>query len=180
MSASWSVLGAEGQRIAQRQFVEREAADRLLAGSDPGTRRPGFADLYAWATDPDRAFGPAEREALLRDSLLRRSFALLVARLASLRVEAAAAAASGRLDARSGRGLSVRLVASRADPMQVYVVIEIEPGVPASLLLVLRDGVPAARLALPASIDGHVQLIEASDSPLVAALRDPATELVLM
>ena len=180
MSASWSALGAEGQRIAQRQFAEREAADQLLAASDPGTRRPGFADLYAWATDPDRAFGHAEREALLRDPVLRRSFALLVARVASLRVPAAAAASSGRLDTRSGPGLGVRLVASRADPMQVYVLLEIQRGVQASLLLVLRDGVPAARLALPPTTDGHLQFIEASDSPLVAALRDPSTELVLM
>jgi hypothetical protein len=180
MSASWSALGVEGQRFAARHFAEREAADELLVMSEPQTRRPTFTDLYAWATDPEHAFGSAEREALLRDPVLRRSFTLLVGRLASLRVPAAAAASSGRLDARSGQGVSVRLVPSRADPKQVYVLLEIERDVQASLLLVLRDGVPVARLALPETPDGHLQVIEANDSPLVGALRDPATELVLM
>jgi hypothetical protein len=180
MSASWSALGAEGQRIAARRFAEREAVDELLTPPEPRESAPSFADLYAWATDPERSFGRAEREALLRNPALRRSFAVLVERMASLRIPAAAAASSGRLDARSGPGLRVRLVASRADAAQVYVVLEIDREVTPAVLLVLRDGVPAARLALPAAPDGHVQLVEAADSPLVAALRDPETELVLM
>lgn len=180
MNTSWSSLGPEGQRIAARRFAEHGAAERLLADPEPRARGPGIADLYAWATDPDAAFGRAEREALLRDPALRRSFSLLVSRVASLRVPAAAAASSGGLDARVGPGLSVRLIPSRADPAQVYVVLEIDRDVPATMLLVMRDGFPAARLVLPPVVDGHAQAIEADDSPIVAALRDPTTELLLV
>lgn len=180
MSMSWTALGAEGQKIAERRFAEREAADRLLADDEERARRPGIADLYAWATEPERSFGRAEREALLRDPALRRSFALLIDRLASLRVPAAAAASSGQLDTRSGRGVTVRLIPSRADPAQVYLVLELDPETEATMLVVLRDGIPEARLALPETDDGRIQLIEAADSAVVAALRDPGTEVVLM
>ena len=56
----------------------------------------------------------------------------------------------------------------------------VEVSVTTVLLLVLRDGFPAARLPLPPAVDGHIQLIEAADSPAVAALRDPTTELLLV
>ncbi len=177
---SWSSLGAEGQRRAARRFAEHDAAEHLLADPEPRPQGPGIADLYAWATDPERSFGRAEREALLRDPALRRGFSLLVSRVASLRVPAAAAASSGGLDTRSGPGLTVRLIPSRADPAQVYVVLELDRDVAATLLLVMRDGFPAARLALPRAVDGHVQVIAADDSPVVEALRDPTTELLLV
>ena len=48
------------------------------------------------------------------------------------------------------------------------------------LTLFLREGFPVARLVLPPVADGHVQVIEADDSPVVAALRDPTTELLLV
>jgi hypothetical protein len=180
MSITWSSLGPEGQRIAAQRFAEREAAEHLLAEQEPQARGPGIADLYAWATDPDRSFGRAEREALLRDPSLRRSFSLLMQRVASVRVPAAAAASSGGLETRSGPGLRLQIVPSRADPAQVYLVLELDRDAAPVLLLVLRDGFPAARLALPPAADGHVQLIEAADSPAVAALRDPTTELLLV
>jgi hypothetical protein len=180
MSITWSSLGPEGQRIAAQRFAEREAAELLLAEDAPRERAPGVADLYAWATDPEHSFGRAEREALLRDPALRRSFALLMQRVASVRVPAAAAASSGGLETRSGPGLRLQLIPSRADPAQVYVVMELDRDAEPVLLIVLRDGFPAARLPLPPSADGHVQLIEAADSAVVAALRDPTTELLLV
>jgi hypothetical protein len=180
MSITWSALGSEGQRTARRWFAECDAADQVLASSGAHSARPGMADLFAWATDPANGFGVREREALLRDPALRRDFSLLLARVASLRIPAAAAAASGHLETRSGPGLRIRIVASRADPAQVYVVLEIDQSVSAATLLVLRDGVPLVHLALPPDHDGHVQLMQANDSALVAALRDPTTELVLM
>jgi hypothetical protein len=179
MSARWSALGPSGQAAAAARFAALDAGDRMDAGGPPGTARPCFAHLWAWATDPEQAFGPAEQAALDADPSLRADFALLLRRVAVLQAPAAAAAASGRLEARSGPGFRLRLARSRADPEQTYVVLELDAGAAPRLLVILQDGAPVARLALPEVVGGFAQVIVASDGPVAEALRDPRSELIL-
>lgn len=179
MSAQWSALGPASQAAAAERFAALSARDRMAAGGAAEATRPCFAQLWAWATDPAQEFGPAERAALAADPPLRADFALLLRRVAVLQVPAAAAAASGRLEARSGPGFKLRLARSRADPGQTYVVLELAAGIAPRLLLILQDGAPVARLPLPEAAEGFAQVIVASDGPEAEALRDPRSELIL-
>jgi hypothetical protein len=187
MSVVWSELGAAGQRRAEEHFVAAGLAGsiREAAGTGRAPARPVFADLYAWVTDPDHHLDPAQQAMVESDPTLRRTVALLVGRVGRLRAVAAAAASSGGLDERRGPGFSVRLTASRADPAQTYVTIEIDPGVldageAPSLLLVMRGGAPIGKLALPEAADGMIQLLENTGGDAVRGLRAPDTELVLV
>jgi hypothetical protein len=185
MSVAWSDLGAEGRRRAEAHFIAASLAAGLRENRRDTARRPSFADLYAWATDPDFRMSSAQQAMVAADPDLRRGLALLVGRVGRLRAAAAAAASSGGLDRREGPGFTVRLTASRADAAQTYVSIDIDPAswrasAPPALLLVLRAGLPVARLALPDEPGLALQLLEATDSDIVRGLRDAGTDLVLV
>jgi hypothetical protein len=185
MSVAWSDLGAEGQRHAEAHFIAASLAAGLRERERSSEPRPSFADLYAWATDPAHRLAPAQQAMVASDPDLRRGLALLVGRVGQLRAVAAAAASSGGLDRREGPGFTVRLTASRADAAQTYVSIDIDPeswraDSPPAALLVLRSGLPVAKLALPDEPGFALQLIEPTDSDIVRGLRDAGTDLVLV
>jgi len=93
----------------------------------------------------------------------------------------AAAASSGRTQTREGEGCRISLRPSRADPEQVYVVVEMtrpEGVVPRHLFLSLPDGL-FSRFDLPEP-DGMVfQILAQADSGLVRGLSSPETEVFL-
>jgi hypothetical protein len=196
MTLRWSDLGAEGQRLATAHFVTSALASGLSAAcarpesGEIRSRRPRFADLYAWVTDPAHDLAPEQQAMVQADPVLRRDLALLVGRVGQFRALSAAAASSGGLSERSGPGFTLRLSVSRADPAQTYVTIEIDQAVlsraePPSVLLVMRDGVPFAKVALPELpegelSDGVIQVIAASEGDAVRGLRAAETELVLV
>jgi hypothetical protein len=187
MSVAWSELGEEGQRRAEAAFMSLSHAAALSEAmrEEVQERRPTFADLYAWATDPNHILSHAKQAVIATDPKLRRDLSLLLGRLGRLRAVAAAAASSGGLDARSGPGFTLRLTVSRADAGQTYIGIELDlaalpDGAAPSLLLVLRDGAPIAKLALSDAPDGLIQLLESSDGAAVRGLRAADTDLVLV
>jgi hypothetical protein len=194
MTVAWSDLDAAGQaRVADRVVAASLGAALLERDREWGEdgealpangSRPRFADLYAWVTDPEHRLSDAQQAMIRTDPALREDVARLIGRVGQLRAVAAAAASSGGgLAARSGPGFTLRLTASRADAAQTYVTIELEPeavGEAPSLLLVLRDGLPIARLVLPEPADGVVQVMQATNSDAVEGLRAADTELVLV
>ena len=187
MNGNWSGM-PEARRAAlyRRLAVEMAADDLVSADAPPGAapRRPRFDELRAAALDPDAPPSAAVTAALAADGESRRAFEALLRDTAVcwFPAAAAAAAAGDGLDAREGDGFEIRIMPSSADDRQVHVLIRIAEGrdaAPAALVAIPAQGGPV-RAALPEDIDGVYHLIELGDSPLVRAIRDPASKLALV
>ena len=68
---------------------------------------------------------------------------------------------------------------SRADGNQIYVLIHLagKGTMAPRALFVIDDDSTCRKVALPSPLDGTVQLLLEADSEIVAALRDPTTEV---
>ncbi len=162
------------------RFDALETTDALTPApvETPAGRTP-IGAVYDAVTDPSAALlsplSPRQAEAL----------AMMLDRLALARAPRAAAASSSGLTARTGEGFRLRLTASRADPAQSYVTIEIDEGVgsPTILAVTAEDGT-VARTALPPAGDGPwprtVQIVLETADPVVRALGRPDTTIHLL
>ncbi len=185
MSLKWSEI-PEGERSAMdRRFEAGFAADELAAQEAPpgvGVRPPRFDELYAAAMDPRARLGGSLARALVLDPDARAAFEALLSDHSLCWFPAAAAAAGGEdLDSRGEAGFRVWVRRSSADPDQVYVLIRVAEGNaarPAALVALPPGGEPLCA-ALPEDVDGVYQLIEREGSPLVRAVREPASRLSL-
>ena len=92
-----------------------------------------------------------------------------------------AAAGTKALENRQGQGFAIRLRPSRAEPSQVYVMIELlDPGAEApKALFIARHPKGLLKQALPEARGGMVQLLAEVESDLIRALRDPGSEVFL-
>lgn len=183
MSRSWSAIPEAERADMSRRFALSLAAEELAAPEPPaGARPPRFDELYAAALDPaGRLPGPLAK-ALADDARARAEFESLLRGHSVCWFPAAAAAASEEaLDAREEAGFRVWIRRSSADAEQVYVLIRAGEGSAGrpTALVVLPPGEAPLCAALPEDVDGVYQLIERGDSPLVGALRDPASKLAL-
>ena len=81
---------------------------------------------------------------------------------------------------RFGQGFSLRLLPSRANPAQTYVLIRLEdPEQPAARLVAMtRDGT-VATLELDAADQDEIQMLCASDDPIIQAIADPEARIWL-
>ena len=185
MSRTWSTIPEAEQAGMRRRFALSLAADELAAPEPPadaGERRPRFDEMLAAAVDPAGRLGGPVAQALLSDVETRSSFeALLRDHALCWFPPAAAAAGEEGLDAREEAGFRVWIRPSSADPDQVYVLVRVAEGSrsrPAVLVALPHGGAPVCAV-LPDDIDGVYQLVEHAESPLVRAVRDPASKLAL-
>ena len=184
MSPSWSSLPEPVRERMRRRFALSVAADALAAPEEPPSeiRPPRFDELHAAARDPLAALTEPLAAALAADGRARAAFeALLRDGAVCWFPLAAAAAGPGGLDSREEAGFRIRLRPSSAGHDQVYVLIDAgERGdVGPRAIVALPPAGPPVCVALPEDIDGVYQLIELEDSPLVRAIRDPASKLAL-
>lgn len=115
------------------------------------------------------------------DAGLRRDFRRLLGKTALAYMPRVAAASSGEIRQRSGDNCRIRFEPSRAEPDQVYVIIEFtlgEGGLPVSLFVCDSDN-RCDKFPLPRGRDGVIQLLLERDSDLLAKLRDINTEIYL-
>ncbi len=136
MSKAWSARSTAERKEVEAAFIARHGAELLLEGDaepsleadrqmPPAGRRLPFAHLHSALTGG----GPLPSEvsrALRTDPELREDFALLLERFARQHLPRAAAAADrGGLRRREAEGFVLRLVASRADRDQIYLLVEL-------------------------------------------------------
>jgi hypothetical protein len=184
VSKSWSDLEARQGRGVATAFEALTTLDALSRAMADGTpARPiAFRDLVAWLKGPPVALSIAYKQALLADQSLRRDFDRLLARTAGWRCERAAAASSGLLEVREGKGFRVRLKPSRGPGGQVYLLIEFTGEVPdtppQSMLVKGPEGECIVR-GLPELQDGTAQILCAEEDELLRLMRDPKTEIFL-
>lgn len=184
MSRRWSTFSEPERGRMRRRFALSLAADALAAPDEPpgGFRPPSFDQLYAAARDPSAALTEPLAAALAADSRARAKFeALLRDGSVCWFPLAAAAAGEAGLDAREEAGFRIWIRPSSAGNDQVYVLIRAAQSAVAkpTAVVALPPAGPPVCAPLPDDIDGVYQLIEREDSPLVRAIRDPASKLAL-
>ncbi len=184
MMGTWNGFTAKQKAAAAELFGALSALDTLNDGLDglgEGRRRVGFADLYAYATRPDRVMDETLRRALDHNRRLREDLHRLLGKVSIHHFGRVAAASSGAVESREGDGFRIRLRQSRAVATQTYVIIELAEGqteAPTTLFVGSADK-PHLKQALPEAQDRTIQLLVESNSELVAALRDVSQEVFL-
>jgi hypothetical protein len=180
MTTGWSSLNQEQQEVAARMFGALDMIDTVTK-SVAAPRRVGFSDLFAFANDPNREMTPDLSQALRQDSALEADLLHLLDRVAAYHFPRAAAASSGPVAQRDGDLYRIALRPSRAEPSQIYIIIELADldSVPPELIYVCRPGQPCEKHRLPIAHDGAIQILADLGSSLVEALRDGRAEVFL-
>ena len=166
-------------------LAARETA--RLIGSD-GARADGippaatFADLYAYARSDDPVMPPRLARDLARRAELRADLDALIHDLALYRADQVAAASSaGTVSQRRGAGFTLDLRASRSGEGQVYILITLtDPGNAPSSLFVKPITGEVMKIVLPPAVQGRLQTMVGPDDPVLAALRDPGSKVLLI
>lgn len=167
------------QEVAKDVFCARDAWSELTGEQhETDVTAIPFSRLYAFATNPDRSADPEISEALMRDAKLALHFHHLCEQNAVARLPRVAAAGNEPLLSRDGDGCRLRLEPSRAEPEQVYLIVELNDTAanPENLLL-FEGGTWRGTYPLPKARDGIILLLEKHDSDLVTALRHPRSEV---
>ena len=184
MTGSWNGFTTRQKEAAQHAFLALSTLDGLREAErrrDDDSRRIGFADLYAFVSDPQRTMTAALGRALNEQPRLRVDLDRLIAKTARYHAPKLAAASTGPATQRHGTGFTIALRPSRAEPSQVYVVIEladIVPGLP-RLLFVSDQQDRLLKQPLPEAQGNTIQLLAEASSDLIRALRDPESEVFL-
>ena len=154
----------------------------MRAAGSSETTLPSPSALWAHVTGAVEIAPAALAAALLADPSLRETLAGMLARAALAVGPAVAAAATGALvSERAGDGFRLRLLPSRADSDQTWIMIALDrPNAAPTRLTVLPPAGSPATVALDPPVDGTVQLSAATDSLLVRVLADPAARVFLL
>ena len=198
MGKAWHERSPEERRDLQAVFVAIHGAELLLdershwdsgqdAGADEAPRRPSFARLHA-ALHGGEALPADIADALRSDRGFREDFDLLLRRSAVRHLpRAAAAAGHGDVTRREAGGLVLRMVASRAQGGQVYLLVELPEEAAGdgerttlSRIVVGNAAGEFLKRDLPAAEGGVIRLLMEADDPLARAVGDPATEIFLV
>ncbi len=179
MTSTWSQMTSAQQGLAAAIFTALDDLDRLEA-APPAASPPGFAELYAFATDPQ--WGPSDQltAALRADAALAADLERLLAKTSHARLPRLAAASSGLARKRDGARFSLEIKPSKAATAQVYLLIQLkDEGFRPKLLTVAAKGQEFARLSLPERQGMTLQLLLEADAPIVALLQNPESEVYL-
>jgi hypothetical protein len=184
MTTRFEIPEGAGRAQAETMFdalLKLEALKR--PPEEPASRSVPLSRLYDYATQAPRGDDAGVEEALERDPRLAADLRLLLEKTAVRHVPRAAAASTGAVRERHGEGCRVRLQPSRAEPGQVYVIIEMSPpSAPADTpraLFVCDAENRCRRYLLPEARDGVVQLLAEAQSDLVRGLEDTRSEVYL-
>ena len=184
MTGTWSGFTARQKEAARQAYLALAELDRIREAEcrrDRVERRVGFGDLHAFVIEPDRPMSSALAQALENTPRLRDDLERLLAKIARYHAPKLAAASSGVAAERVGPGFHLALRPSRAEPSQVYVVIELAelvPGLPRALFVTgHRDRLIKQRL--PEAQGNTIQILAEANSELIQALEDPNSEVFL-
>ncbi len=138
----WHQFNSREQALAEALFITRSILDGGTGETEP-ERKVSFNELYQQATQPDQALTSELQQALSSDKKLRDGFHLILQRTAHYHLPRAAAASTGPFTVREIEGFRIRLKPSRAEPEQIYVIIELPQDftfVPQTLLIYEESG----------------------------------------
>ncbi|MBT3765050.1 MAG: hypothetical protein HOF84_04290 [Rhodospirillales bacterium] len=154
--------------------------DALTSGGGSGGKI-AFAELYAYATDPNFSPAPDLLKALDDDAQLSADFQRLLANTSMLYMPQVAAASSGERQYREADGCRITFKESRADPNQMFVIFELvdKQATPPSIMFICHSDNSCRRVVLSDAIEGRIQLLVDKDSHIVRGLSEVSTEVYL-
>lgn len=184
MTGTWKTFTQHQKTLAECAFDALSTLDAMAATERAraiGERRVGFADIYAYVNEPECPMNARLAQALEADARLRNDLLRLLSKTAGYRCPRSAAAGTRALESRHGQGFTIRLRPSRAEPSQVYVVIELldRAAETPKALFVAEHQEGLLKHALPEARGGTVQLLAETESDLIRALQDPRSEVFL-
>jgi len=184
MSGTWKSFTPADRTEVQRAFDALSTLDSLRfppAAEEARPKAVGFSELYALAMDRDGEIGEEMRAAIAADARLGRDLHRLLSKAALYRLPPLAAASSGAIAERKGEDFSIFLHPSRAEPSQVYVLIELENTArdTPETLFICEGGGCYFKLALPKAQGRRIQVLAEVDSDLVRALQNADSEVFL-
>jgi hypothetical protein len=179
---SWSSFTAKQRTVAEQAFDALSLLDALTdhaATSQGVTRKFFFSNLYDFVTGFDSTMDADLERALQNDERLRDDLDRLLDNSARYQAENVAAASTGVVNLRQGKGFEVRLHESQAAPQQTYIIIEFaDPNAtPPTALFLCGAQATYLKKTLPKPQDGIIQILENSDSDMVVALRAIDTQV---
>lgn len=165
----------EQLKLIKRQFTDLSHLDAIMLNESGGRISPSHLFSYV---NGDIIDDPEIETALRTDLNLRRVYRDMLQKAAAYYVPEAMAASSDEWPVREGKGCRIRLEPSRAEPDQIYVIIELtgDDRNAASVLVVCDTESNCSRFDLPSVRDGVAQIITTRSSDLVRLLTDPKTE----
>lgn len=138
------------------------------------------SDLFRMAQGkmvPDRNFSLLDTSS----SETRSAYVQMLTQTAAYHLPPPMAASSTEIAVRDGSGCRLRFETSRAEPDQVYIIIELtnrSADIPLDMIVCDSDN-NCQSIPLPTARDGIIQLISQRNSPLMDLLSDPRTEVYL-
>ncbi|MCW9035531.1 MAG: hypothetical protein OQJ97_15030 [Rhodospirillales bacterium] len=170
-------LSPEITTQAQQKFSQLMVT-RTLLESEKLSQGVSASRLYAYAngsllypqSDLDKALG--------QNLSLRRTYKSMVSKVASFYLPESLAASSDALPTREGEGCRISLKKSRAEPDQIYIIVELtkERDAHAEVLVVCGEDDLLAQIALPTPRNGVSQVIVEKNSEILTLLADPKSE----
>jgi len=174
-------MQGDEERVRQLALagIEAEASVAVLAAA--GSGRLAASTLYQFVRDPDCPRAPEIAARLVGDARAQAELREIAARVGVAVLPKLAAASSGCVSRRKAQGISISLTPSKRADDQVYMTIEIErPDVtPPRIITVIGGDGLCHREVLPPFSGGAAQTLCAKASPLVAAIADPNSIILL-
>jgi len=149
-------------------------------GQAKGAQATSLSTLYNYLTVNTGVDEALERK--IRNSIpLRKLYRKIIEETASYQIPEAMAASSGDYPVRHGNGCVISMESSRAEPDQIYVIIELTGDIIATptSMFVCEEDENCMRFDLPEIKDGIFQLICDRQSKLVQLMMNPKTEAFL-
>lgn len=183
MTGRWRDLDEPERESARAVFAALDNA-RLLSDSQVDALADALADAEVPASPSMSAIWSAMvsgnplpvgvRSGPELDALLARASVAAIPRLA-------AAATGAQAVDRRAQGVRVRVVPSRAEAKQSYLIIAFDdPGAEVARLVVTADLGEPVELSLPPPVGGTVQVLLDDDAPVLLALADPDARIYLI
>ena len=168
----------KGENLDLARYVF-EAIDIVDAFHEPGElERVTFNQIYAYAADPE-AVDPAFERAIQQDNRLQRELRHLLQKIALAQLPRAVAASTGGPLVRESEECRVRVEASRAEPSQVYIIVELKNDRPAKALFISDQNGGWRKFQLPEAVGNVIQVLVEANSEMVRLLQNHETEIYL-
>ena len=167
--------------FARKLFDSLMQFDGLTSADRSKPSGVAFSRLYEYATDPDAVMDDAMQKALEQDSRLARNLDRLMIKTSDWRLPQAIAASTDPISRREGMGCLISFRESKANPEQIYVIIEFEDlptRNPGALFVKTSDDI-YQKFPLPEPDGGTIQILTHIKSDLVRTLRDVGSEIFL-
>jgi hypothetical protein len=181
MSIQINLPDAQSLAVVQEHFADQDTVRQTLSAMREVPPAISFSRLWRFASG-ETTQDAELLVALRRDKKLNADFNALLQKVSwDHLVQVAAASTDEALRLRETDLCAIRIETSKAEPDQVYVIIELkdpEADAPGSLFVTSTDGILES-LELPEDQGGIIQLLLQSDDAVLLALQDHRTEVYL-